>query len=109
MLTKLMTYADVTIETLPAPLQVIECPGDMAVPARSRPGLLGRCGAWIRRLKDAQSLSEIEPRMARDIGVPPGRNRCPEGYGVDPRPLWGIGLTPQPTAPYRPIVRSGKT
>ena len=63
---------------------------------RERPSILARYATWLRRLNDAQSLHEIEPHMARDMGVAPGADRCPEGYAVDPRPLWGIGLTPMP-------------
>jgi hypothetical protein len=70
--------------------------GATAVPARSRLGLLARCGAWLRRLNDARALRGIEPRLARDIGAAPGCDRCPDGFACDPRPLWGIGLTPQP-------------
>ena len=61
-----------------------------------RPGLLARCGAWLRQLSGNLQLREMEPRLARDIGAAPPSNVCPEGYAVDPRPLWGIGLTPQP-------------
>jgi hypothetical protein len=59
-------------------------------------GLLARYGDWVRRLDDAARLAELEPRLARDIGAAPGGGRRPEGFAVDPRPLWGIGLTPQP-------------
>jgi hypothetical protein len=59
--------------------------------------LLVRCGDWLRRRCDAARLRGMEPRLARDIGVAPGCDRGPEGFAVDPRPLWGIGLTPQPT------------
>ena len=59
-------------------------------------GLLARCGDWLRQRNDAAYLREMEPHLARDIGVAPGRGPCPEGFAADPRPLWGIGLTPQP-------------
>jgi hypothetical protein len=59
-------------------------------------GLLARYGAWVRRLDDAAKLAELEPRLARDIGAAPGGDRPLEGFVADPRPLWGIGLTPQP-------------
>lgn len=62
----------------------------------ARFGLLRRCGMWLRRLNTARALREIEPRLARDVGVSPGADRCPDGYAVDPRPLWGIGQTPRP-------------
>lgn len=63
---------------------------------RQRGGLLARYWLWLRNLEDAQRLREIEPHMARDVGVSPGADRCPDGFAVDPRPLWGIGLTPCP-------------
>lgn len=63
---------------------------------RAYTGLFARYCFWLRRLEDVQQLREIEPHLARDIGVSPGAHRCPNGYTVDPRPLWGIGLTPYP-------------
>ena len=64
----------------------------------ARPGLFARCGGWLRRRDDARP-------PARDGAAPGARHRrrpglrpCPEGFAVDPRPLWGIGLTPQPMA-----------
>ena len=63
-----------------------------------RPGLvaalLGRYGAFLQRLEDAQRLREMDPRTARDIGAPAGIDACPAGQIVDPRPLWRIGQTP---------------
>jgi hypothetical protein len=66
--------------------------------SQSRPtsNLLARCAAWLRRVTDAQRLSELEPRIARDIGAAECPDRYPKGFAVDPRPLWGIGLTPMP-------------
>ena len=62
-----------------------------------RSGLLTRCGAWLRRLNDTRALQGLEPRLARDVGaVAEHGDRGPEGFACDPRPLWGIGLTPQP-------------
>jgi hypothetical protein len=59
--------------------------------------LVARCGAWMRRAHDEARLREIEPRMARDMGATPAAGcQAPEGFAMDPRPLWGIGLTPQP-------------
>lgn len=63
---------------------------------RGRGGLFARYCTWLSRLQDAQRLREIDPRMARDISVSLGADRCPDGFAVDPRPLWGIGLTPRP-------------
>jgi hypothetical protein len=71
-------------------------PSASATP-RPRRSLLDRCSAWLRRRDDAARLHEMDPRMARDIGAAPGRDGCPQGFAVDPRPLWGVGLTPQPT------------
>ena len=58
--------------------------------------LLARYGTWVRRRNDAARFAEMEPRLARDIGDVPGCASRPECFAVDPRPLWGIGLTPQP-------------
>jgi hypothetical protein len=52
--------------------------------------------ASVWQWADRRRLREIDPHFARDIGVAPGWDRAPEGFVVDPRPLWGIGLTPQP-------------
>jgi uncharacterized protein YjiS (DUF1127 family) len=65
-------------------------------------GLLARYGAWMRRRDDAARLAEMDPRLARDIGAAPGGERRPEGFAADPRPLWGIGLTPQPMDGHAP-------
>ncbi|MBD0274982.1 MAG: hypothetical protein ICV73_24035, partial [Acetobacteraceae bacterium] len=60
-------------------------------------GLLARCADWLRCRSDAARLREMDPHLARDIGlVPDCGDRGPDGFAVDPRPLWGIGLTPQP-------------
>jgi hypothetical protein len=68
-----------------------------AMRAQHRFGLLTRCGMWLRRLNDTRALQGLDPRLARDIGVVPRYgDRGPEGFACDPRPLWGIGLTPQP-------------
>lgn len=64
---------------------------------RARRSLLARYGEWLRRLDDAQRLREADPRLAQDIGAALGCDRPPEGFAADPRPLWGIGLTPGPT------------
>jgi hypothetical protein len=61
-------------------------------------GLLARCGAWLRHRNDAARLRDMEPHLARDMGVAPVCDGCPEGFAADPRPLWGIGLTPLPTS-----------
>jgi uncharacterized protein YjiS (DUF1127 family) len=60
------------------------------------PGLIARWqtrwqNRWQRRI-----LSQLEPRLACDIGIDPILDDGPSGYRIDPRPLWGIGLTPQP-------------
>jgi len=61
-------------------------------------GFVWRSMTWIRQAADRRHLREMDPRLARDIGVARGWDRPPEGFVVDPRPLWGIGLTPQPAA-----------
>jgi hypothetical protein len=63
---------------------------------RSGRSLLAQYGEWLCIWTDAARLREIEPHMARDIGVAPGLDRCPEGYAVDPRPLWGSARPPAP-------------
>lgn len=70
--------------------------GAIGAPRRAQPGLLARLRAWLRRREGAARLREMDPAQARDIGVPPGPDRPPEGFAVDPRPLWGIGLVPRP-------------
>ncbi len=77
---------------------------------RPRRTLLDRYVAWLCRREDAARLREIEAREARDMGVGgpgAGIDRAPPGFVVDPRPLWGIGLTPQPmeAAPPRSARR----
>lgn len=73
---------------------------------QNRPSLLARCGALLWRLNGARALGELDPRLARDIGVVPGcGNGCPEGFPCDPRPLWGIGLTPLPMDTVPPWSR----
>ena len=69
---------------------------DTAPGSAARPGLLARCNGWLRRRNAAAQLRDMEPRLARDIGVAPACDPCPAGFAVDPRPLWGVGLTPQP-------------
>lgn len=67
--------------------------------------LLARCGAWLRRVNHAAALPEMDPRMARDIGASLQADRGPEGFAIDPRPLWGIGLTPAPMDTLPPWSR----
>lgn len=70
-------------------------------------GLLARCAAWLRRAVDDPCLHEVEPRLARDMGATPAGDGRPEGFAADPRPLWGIGLTPQPMETDPPWRRRG--
>jgi len=73
-------------------------------------GLLSVYIAWIESLRDAQALREMEPRRARDMGIPAGPDHCPAGFAVDPRPLWGVGLTPAPDrASFGPDERRRRT
>ncbi len=81
-----------TVQTALSALYVAEPPRTKAVP--SRVGLLDRALAWLRQRADARILREVDPRMAIDVGIEPPRDPRPAGYVVDPRPLWGIGLTP---------------
>lgn len=74
------------------------------VARRPRAGFLQRCIAWLRHRDDLAWLREMDPRMARDMGATPASDR-PEAFAVDPRPLWGIGLTPQPTETSPPWSR----
>lgn len=70
-------------------------------------GLLARCAAWLRRAGDISGPQEVEPRLARDMGATPAGDGRPEGFAADPRPLWGIGLTPQPMETDPPWRRRG--
>jgi hypothetical protein len=56
-------------------------------------------------LIDREHPGELEPRLARDIGVSPSGNGMPEGFAIDPRPLWGIGLTPEPIGAATQVCR----
>ncbi|MDI3305636.1 MAG: hypothetical protein QJR07_00930 [Acetobacteraceae bacterium] len=69
--------------------------------------LLARCAAWLRWISDDSCPHGMEPRLARDIGATPAGDGRPEGFAADPRPLWGIGLTPQPTETDPPWRRRG--
>jgi uncharacterized protein YjiS (DUF1127 family) len=68
----------------------------LAAQGLARFNFAGLLRAWLRGIGHARALREMDAAQARDIGVAPGWDRAPEGFGVDPRPLWGIGLTPQP-------------
>jgi hypothetical protein len=48
----------------------------------------------------------MEPHLARDIAAAPRADCTPEGFAVDPRPLRGIGLMPQPMMFFRPGRRA---
>jgi hypothetical protein len=69
---------------------------DDAIPrqTRTRSDLAVYCRRWIGRYLARRHIDSLDPRMARDIGAFQ-HNPMPEGYAVDPRPLWGIGLTPE--------------
>ncbi|HYZ34156.1 MAG TPA: hypothetical protein VE684_17935 [Crenalkalicoccus sp.] len=67
-----------------------------AVPAPRRVGLIACFRAWLARGRQARMLRDLDPRLARDIGIVPECDRAPEGFACDPRPLWGIGLSPYP-------------
>jgi hypothetical protein len=69
---------------------------DIPRQTRARLDLAAFCRRWISRYLAGGHIDALDPRMARDIGAFQ-RNPMPEGYVVDPRPLWGIGLTPEPT------------
>jgi hypothetical protein len=68
---------------------------DIPGQARVRLDLASYCRRWISRYLAEGHIDALDPRMARDIGAFQ-RNPMPEGYVVDPRPLWGIGLIPEP-------------
>jgi hypothetical protein len=76
----------------------------LAARARRDNSLLERYGAWLQRLSDAATVREIEPHRARDIGLSVCTDRCPDSFTVDPRPLWGIALTPHPTEESPPWI-----
>jgi hypothetical protein len=50
-------------------------------------GMFSRCGAWLRRLKAEQRLHELDPHLARDIGVAVGCDWRPDGSPVEALPL----------------------
>ena len=79
---------DGTTRAAPAPRLAVPSAGSILG------AILARYGAWLDRLDQADRMREIEPRLARDAGIPAGADRCPDGWVVDPRPLWGIGQTP---------------
>jgi hypothetical protein len=68
---------------------------------RGRLDLAAYCRRWISRCRAGSHIAALDPRMARDIGAFQ-RNPMPENYVVDPRPLWGIGLIPEPIHTARP-------
>jgi hypothetical protein len=84
--------------SLSIPLGVATPPAKRA--AREQPrvatGLFAWYLRWLQRWEDTQRLREIDPHLAADIGAPPGADRHPAAYAADPRPLWGVGLTPRP-------------
>jgi uncharacterized protein YjiS (DUF1127 family) len=98
-----ITLPDVIASTGSTP-RTVTAPGVAAGRA-----LFARCGDWLRQRNDAARLREMEPHLAQDIGLAPGCDGRPEGFAADPRPLWGIGLTPQPfdATPPRSPRRSG--
>jgi hypothetical protein len=73
-----------------------------AVASRRRP--LAACREFLQLLADRARSREVDARTARDLGLPPcGASGAPlDAFLVDPRPLWGIGLTPMPMAAPRP-------
>jgi hypothetical protein len=52
------------------------------------------CRRWISRYLAGRHIDALDSRMARDIGAI-RHDPMPEGYAIDPRPLWGIGLIPE--------------
>jgi hypothetical protein len=67
---------------------------DILRQTRARLDLAAYCRRGISRYLAGGHIDALDPHMARDIGAFQ-RNPMPEGYVVDPRPLWGIGLTPE--------------
>lgn len=90
-----------TLRTMVAPLSFRVAHRPDRGPGLPRIDLLALYGAWINRMEDARRLREMDPRQARDIGCAPGGDHGPEGFAADPRPLWGLGLTPMPDAGLR--------
>jgi hypothetical protein len=80
-------------------VQVGVCEGFYRVPPQPA-GRLARCQALFRNWRYSRCLRELEPRLARDIGVASTCDRGPANFAVDPRPLWGVGLIPQPITTY---------
>ena len=65
------------------------------------PALRHRALLWLRHRRTLAELQEAAPQLRRDIGLPPAADPM-AGFAVDPRPLWGIGLVPQPRRDERP-------
>jgi hypothetical protein len=68
-------------------------------------GLFNRLVSRRRGRQDARILRELDPHLALDVGAAVPLNRRPAGFLVDPRPLWGIGLVPQPIDPPPACIR----
>ena len=70
------------------------------------PRLRRRAMLWLRHRRTLAELQDASPEVRRDIGLPPAADPVP-GFSVDPRPLWGIGLVPQPRCdmPHHPPRR----
>ena len=61
----------------------------LAVATRRPPGgLFRRCGAFFRELKGQNRLCELNPYLARDIGVAVGCDWRPDGSPIGPFLLW---------------------
>jgi hypothetical protein len=50
-------------------------------------GIFSRCGEWLRRLEAEKRLRELDPRLARDIGIAVGRDWRQDGSPVEALPL----------------------
>jgi hypothetical protein len=78
---------------------------DEAIPAALSSGLIDRLLSHRRLRQNARILRELDPHLALDIGAAVPLNPRPANFAVDPRPLWGIGLVPQPIDPSPACIR----
>ena len=69
---------------------------------RQGPGLRQQLALWLRTHRTAEEFARADPRIVADVGAPPrAGDPAMAAFGVDPAPLWGIGLTPRPRADGR--------
>ena len=82
--------------------RIASLPSDFTgIPRAVRRNPVSLARQWLRKRADARVLQSLDASVARDIGIGVGWNPR-ASYAVDPVPLWGIGLTPQPVSTQPP-------